>query len=455
MTLLLLALFALPVPHATAHSAPGDTVRVALAPTADPGPFTFETSRTGAGVRFPDVAEEAVVDLPAGFAPIDTFHVDLQDEVALLASVRNGFTEEDRARATLARWGAADGAWDALHTARPDQAMLVVTGHDAAGRTVALVDTDNDEQLSDETAIVFPDVATSAEAEAAVAALAPVVVAYERVDPETGAVATARAAVRINPFPTPERWPARPGASVALRVTPVQYLAGGLAVEGETFRVAAASTAEMGTTFFPALTGLVFGRGTLDPPSGPEPAYRVGDDVVLGASAYRIAALSTDGASLTLVRVGAADAAVAPRPGHRAPPVAGRATDGRDVDLAAMRGAYVVLDFWGTWCTPCLAALPEMKVLEGTARAAGVAFIGVAEDEEPSADAFVRTHGVGWPQLAGASARAVAARYGITRYPTLVVIAPDGRVAMRAAGASASPDEVRAMLAEAMPEAGF
>ncbi len=449
--LLLLALLA-PVPSRPV----ADTVRVALTPAVASGTFAFAHVLVGSGVRFPDVPEETPTAFPPGFVPTDTFHVDLQDEVALVQSVRNGFTDDAAFRTTMARWGLDEAGWTPMLTATPDQAALVVVGRDAEGRRVALVDADNDESLVGETPVPFPDFATGDEAEAYAAGLPAVAVRYERVTSRTGAVRDATAWLRLNVYPAPGRGPATPGNPLPLRLTSCHQAEATFTLDGRLFRVAAGSTTRLGTSFYGGTAQFLFGTDVLAPPTGLEPAYRLGDDVVLGDGAYRIAGLDDAAEALVLVRQGPAEAAVAPRPGRVAPPVAGIAVDGTAVDLAALRGQTVVLDFWGTWCTPCLAALPEMIRLHADARAVGVAFIGAAADAPASAADFARSRGIAWPQLAGADSDRLAARYGVTVYPSVVVVGPDGRVVFRASGSAASPESLRDALAAALgPDAGL
>ena len=450
---LLLALLA-PIPSLPIAS--GDTVRVALTPAVASGTFAFARVLVGSGVRFPDVPEEIPSAFPAGFAPTDTFHVDLQDEVALVQSVRNGFTDDAAFRTTMARWGLDEAGWTPMLTATPDQAALIVVGRDAEGRRVALVDADNDETLRGETPIPFPDFATGDEAEAYAASLPAVAVRYERVTPGTGIVRDATTWLRLNVYPAPGRGPAAPGTPLTLRLTPCHQAEATFTLGGQPFRVAAGSTARLGTSFYAGTAEFLFGTDALAPATGPEPAYRVGDDVVLGDGAYRIAGLDDAAEALVLIRQGPPEAAVAPRAGRLAPPVAGVAVDGTAVDLAALRGQTVVLDFWGTWCTPCLAALPEMIRLHADARAAGVAFIGVAADAPASAADFARARGVAWPQLAGADSDRIAARYGVTVYPSVLGVGPDGRVVFRASGSAAGPESLRDALVAALgPDAGL
>jgi len=100
------------------------------------------------------------------------------------------------------------------------------------------------------------------------------------------------------------------------------------------------------------------------------------------------------------------------------------------VSLSALRGRVVLLDFWATWCPPCLAMLPMMHELDGEFAPRGVAFVGVDSDGAQSTPeevtAFLTEHGAPYPVVID-DGRANEA-FRIKVLPTLVVIGKDGTV---------------------------
>lgn len=108
--------------------------------------------------------------------------------------------------------------------------------------------------------------------------------------------------------------------------------------------------------------------------------------------------------------------------------------DGGHYDLAAHRGKWVVVNFWATWCGPCLKEMPELSALH-TMRD-NIEVVGLAyEDIEPvQMQAFLKQHPVSYP-IAILDTYAPPRDFATPRgLPITYLIAPDGRVAKQFLG---------------------
>jgi cytochrome c biogenesis protein CcmG, thiol:disulfide interchange protein DsbE len=121
-------------------------------------------------------------------------------------------------------------------------------------------------------------------------------------------------------------------------------------------------------------------------------------------------------------------------PGRAAPALRLRTLDGGRVDLAALRGRPVVVNFWATWCEPCVREFPLLARAAAGHRAASLAVVGVLYRDQPdAARAFVRQHGGTWPVGMDADGRTAAA-WGVVGLPQTFFVRPDGTLASHQLG---------------------
>ena len=101
--------------------------------------------------------------------------------------------------------------------------------------------------------------------------------------------------------------------------------------------------------------------------------------------------------------------------------------DGGAVDLAALRGKVLVVNFWATWCPPCVEEMPSLEKLHRVLGPEGLVVLGVSADEdEATLRAFVQKAGVTFPILRDPGGRGPAAAYRTTGYPETFVLDPSG-----------------------------
>jgi thiol-disulfide isomerase/thioredoxin len=109
--------------------------------------------------------------------------------------------------------------------------------------------------------------------------------------------------------------------------------------------------------------------------------------------------------------------------------------EGQPVHLADYRGKIVIIDFWATWCPPCIFQVPELNAFWETHQAAGeVMVIGVAVDVEGAevVGPWAEEHGVSYSLVIGDEN--VAREFGAMGFPTLVIVRRDGSVDSRHVG---------------------
>jgi len=87
----------------------------------------------------------------------------------------------------------------------------------------------------------------------------------------------------------------------------------------------------------------------------------------------------------------------------------------------------VLLDFWATWCIPCIQALPHMQQLHEKLGKKGLKVIGVTNDPWDKVGEMVKQRKLTYGQVSDET-NAIGMQYLVTALPTLVVIGKDGKV---------------------------
>ncbi|MFI4970230.1 MAG: TlpA family protein disulfide reductase [Lysobacterales bacterium] len=124
--------------------------------------------------------------------------------------------------------------------------------------------------------------------------------------------------------------------------------------------------------------------------------------------------------------------------------------DGKSFDLSAQRGRWVVVNFWATWCSPCIKEMPDISAFVTTHK--DVAAIGLAFEDTDKADvvAFAKAHPVSYP-LAQVDVYDPPADFGAPRsLPTTWLLAPDGSIAKKFIGPITAVDLEKAIAAAAV-----
>ena len=141
--------------------------------------------------------------------------------------------------------------------------------------------------------------------------------------------------------------------------------------------------------------------------------------------------------------------------GQPLPEVPVRDLDGAVVDLRqAMAGRPTLVNVWATWCAPCLKEMPDLQAFSAGQGASGVQVLGVALDEADAVRAFVRSHGIEYPQWVDTPGAADAGvRLGNPRGVLPFSVLVDGRGTVRAmrVGPFASTAEIADWTADALP----
>jgi thiol-disulfide isomerase/thioredoxin len=111
-------------------------------------------------------------------------------------------------------------------------------------------------------------------------------------------------------------------------------------------------------------------------------------------------------------------------------------SDGRDVRLSDFKGKPLIVNFWATWCLPCLIETPQLIELADEYREQGLTIVGISIDDTPEqVREYAKTYKVTYPLLIGSGRTDVGDAFGLENgIPLSVFVRADGTIATRLEG---------------------
>jgi thiol-disulfide isomerase/thioredoxin len=152
--------------------------------------------------------------------------------------------------------------------------------------------------------------------------------------------------------------------------------------------------------------------------------------------------------SLFATLLGTTSLAALPEKGTPAPPLNSlellQTPSGAKVDWASLRGKVVVLEFWATWCSPCVASLPHLNQLVETLDPARFQFISIDDEDLKAVQVFLTKKKMsGWVGID--TSGSVFAWYGIKSRPTTIVVDGSGKIVAATEIDSVSASDLQAV----------
>lgn len=124
----------------------------------------------------------------------------------------------------------------------------------------------------------------------------------------------------------------------------------------------------------------------------------------------------------------------APKLGEEVPNFTLQRDDGKPLNLTDFRGKILVLNFWASWCGPCVDELPSLNSLSDQFADKGVQVLGVSVDEDPEAyKEFLTKYKVAFLTVRNAN-RTVSESFGTYKLPETYIISQDGRLRHKVIG---------------------
>lgn len=99
---------------------------------------------------------------------------------------------------------------------------------------------------------------------------------------------------------------------------------------------------------------------------------------------------------------------------------------GGEMRLSDSDGKVRLIDFWATWCAPCVEEIPMLKELHAKYAERGLEILAIAEEDPEVLEEFVEEHGIGYTNLVGTAD--VTTTYRVLGLPSAFLVDGDGRI---------------------------
>lgn len=143
---------------------------------------------------------------------------------------------------------------------------------------------------------------------------------------------------------------------------------------------------------------------------------------------YRFDSVTSDGSEIVLLKDRSVLEKGGNQVGFKAINFVSKAISGNIIELDKLKGNYIYLDFWGTWCSPCREEIPILKSIYSEYQNENFALIGIANDTFEALQNFVKKQEIDWEQILQSEDKSIIADYGVTGYPTTFLIDPEGKI---------------------------
>jgi len=103
-------------------------------------------------------------------------------------------------------------------------------------------------------------------------------------------------------------------------------------------------------------------------------------------------------------------------------------SQGNEITLSKLKGKIVLLDFWGTWCVPCIRSMPEIQSIHEYFKDAPVEVIGVSVEMEKAANPVAFVKKKGYTYTIALDGRKITEAYKVIQFPSVYIIDKSGKI---------------------------
>ncbi|MCG8608007.1 TlpA family protein disulfide reductase [bacterium] len=114
--------------------------------------------------------------------------------------------------------------------------------------------------------------------------------------------------------------------------------------------------------------------------------------------------------------------------GSLAPDFSTRTMESKPFKLSNYRGKFVLIDFWGTWCRPCLGEIPYLKAANRDFGRDDLQIVSIAMDDPANLKPFIAKNEMNWIHIQQDFGGPLLSLYKVTAFPTTILVDPEGTI---------------------------
>jgi peroxiredoxin len=114
--------------------------------------------------------------------------------------------------------------------------------------------------------------------------------------------------------------------------------------------------------------------------------------------------------------------------GSQAPDFSTPTLDSNPFKLSNYRGKFVLVDFWGTWCRPCLGEIPYLRAANQAFGGSDLQIVSIAMDDPANLRPFIAKNEMNWIQIQQDFGGPLLSLYKVTVFPTTILVNPEGTI---------------------------